>query len=196
MPGDSPSPRARMVYSAAQLVGARGATATGVRDVVDHAGAARGSFQHYFPGGKDQLIGEAVLWAGEFAARRVREYSKSTRKPTPGGLFTYMVRQWKDEFGRRGHQRGCPVMAAAADLTGSDSAVNDQLHTALEQWRQAATDELVHMGLPHRRAQSLAIVMISALEGAIMWARIRRDSGPLDTVVKELTPLLNSTLPD
>jgi AcrR family transcriptional regulator len=195
MPGDAPSPRARMVYSAAQLVREQGVTATGVRDVVDHAGAPRGSFQHYFPGGKDQLIGEAVLWAGDFAARRVSEYSKTTRKPSPGGLFTYMVRQWKDEFGTRGYQRGCPVMAAAADLTGSDSTVNEQLRTALEQWRQAATDELVHMGLTHRRAHNLAIVMISALEGAIMWARIRRDTGPLDAVSRELVPLLNSGYP-
>lgn len=182
-----------MVYSAAQLVRAQGVTATGVRDVVDHAGAPRGSFQHYFPGGKDQLVGEAVLWAGDFAARRISEYSKTTRKPTPSGLFTHMVRQWKEEFRARGYERGCPVMAAAADLTGSDSTVNEQLHTALEQWRQAVTDELVHMGLSRRRSNSLALVMISALEGAIMWARVRRDTGPLDTVVRELAPLLNST---
>jgi hypothetical protein len=34
--------------------------------------------------------------------------------------------------------------------------------------------------------------MISALEGAIMWARVNRDVEPLDTVVTELAPLLRS----
>jgi hypothetical protein len=34
--------------------------------------------------------------------------------------------------------------------------------------------------------------MISALEGAIMWARVNRDIEPLDTVVTELSPLLRS----
>jgi hypothetical protein len=42
------------------------------------------------------------------------------------------------------------------------------------------------------RARSLATLMISALEGAIMLARVRRDVGQLDTVVTELSPLLDS----
>jgi len=40
----------------------------------------------------------------------------------------------------------------------------------------------------------LATLMISALEGAIMWSRVRRDVRPLDTLVTELSPLLNSHL--
>ena len=58
------TPRERMVLSAAQLVRIQGVGATGMRDVVAHAEAPRGSLQHYFPGGKDQLIAEAVAWAG------------------------------------------------------------------------------------------------------------------------------------
>ena len=70
------TPRERMVYSAVQLVRARGATGTGVRDVVEHAKAPRGSFQHYFPGGKDQLVSEAVLWAADFAAEQTRVFEQ------------------------------------------------------------------------------------------------------------------------
>jgi AcrR family transcriptional regulator len=183
-----------MVYSAAQLVRAQGVTATGVRDVVEHSGAPRGSFQHYFPGGKDQLVGEAVLWAADFAAQRVASYPQTTGNPSPAGLFSYMVQQWKIEFSERGYERGCPVMATAADLAGSDSPVNEQLRAALERWERAVTDELVRMGVPRRRARRLATLMISALEGAIMWARVRRDVGPLNMVVTELSPLLNSPM--
>jgi AcrR family transcriptional regulator len=185
-----------MVYSAAQLVRARGVTATGVRDVVEHSGAPRGSFQHYFPGGKDQLVGEAVLWAGDFAARWAASYRQTTRAPSPTGLFAHMVRQWKKEFSARGFERGCPVMATAADLAGGDSPVNEQARAALEQWERAVTSELMRMDVPRRRAHRLAILMISTLEGAIMWARMRRDIGPLNTVVAELTPLLNAAASD
>ena len=45
------TPRERMVLSAAQLVRIHGVGATGMRDVVAHAEAPRGSLQHYFPGG-------------------------------------------------------------------------------------------------------------------------------------------------
>jgi AcrR family transcriptional regulator len=181
-----------MVYSAAQLIRARGVTATGVRDVVEHANAPRGSFQHYFPGGKDQLVGEAVAWAGDFAAQWVASYRRTTATPSPDGLFAHIVQPWKDEFSTRGYERGCPVMATAADLACGESAVNPQLRRALEQWEHAVSDELVRMDVPPDRARSLAVLLISALEGAIMWARVNRDTKPLDTVVTELTPLLRS----
>ena len=132
MPDEKRHPRERMVYSAVQLVRAHGATGTGVRDVVEHAGAPRGSFQHYFPGGKDQLVGEAVLWAADYAAERAAAYRASARNPTPAGLFAHMVKQWKQDFAERGYERGCPLMAAAADLVGGDSAVTTQLRAAID----------------------------------------------------------------
>jgi AcrR family transcriptional regulator len=192
MPSPERRPRDRMVYSAAQLIRARGVTGTGVRDVVEHASAPRGSFQHYFPGGKDQLVGEAVAWAGDFAARWVAAYREAEATPSPDGLFAHIVRPWKDEFSRRGYERGCPVMATAADLAGGESAVNTQLRRALGQWEHAVADELVGMGVLPARARSLAVLMISALEGAIMWARVDRDTTPLDIVVTELAPLLQA----
>jgi AcrR family transcriptional regulator len=181
-----------MVYSAAQLVRARGVTATGVRDVVEHSGAPRGSFQHYFPGGKDQLIGEAVRWAADFAAQWVASYPRTADAPSPAGLFAHMAQWWEDDLTARGYERGCPVMATAADLAGTDSAVNQQLRPALDGWAGAVVDRLVRMGLTRDRSHALATLMISALEGAIMWARVHRDVGPLATVVTELAPLLDA----
>jgi AcrR family transcriptional regulator len=195
MSGETHSPRDRMVYSAAQLVRMRGVTATGVRDVAEHARAPRGSFQHYFPGGKDQLVSEAVLWAADFAAQWAASYPRTTREPSLAGLFAHMVRQWKDEFSTRGYERGCPVMAATADLAGTASAVNEPLRAALDRWDQAVTSELVRMGVPRGRAGRLATLMIGTLEGAIMVARVRRDLEPLNTAVAELSPLLDSHAP-
>ncbi|SHL32650.1 transcriptional regulator, TetR family [Pseudonocardia thermophila] len=185
------TPRERMVYSCAQLVRTRGATGTSVRDVVEHAHAPRGSFQHYFPGGKDQLVGEAVLWGADFAVERVRAYRRTARRPTPSGLFRHMAGQWKDEFTQRGFERGCPIMAATADLAGTGSKVRAQLAEGLRRWERAVAEELVAMDVPARRARRLATVMISALEGAIMSARLHEDVAPLTAVAATLAPVLD-----
>lgn len=186
------SARERMVYSAAQLVRERGVTATGVRDVVDRAAAPRGSFQHYFPGGKNQLISEAMLWAGEYAAAGVRSYLADARKPSPSGLFAHMAAQWKREYEARGFDRGCPVMAASADGIGTQSAIAEPLTEALQNWQAAIASALDQMGVPARRRTRLATLMLSALEGAIMLARIYHSVQPLNTVVTELKPLLDA----
>ena len=55
-----PSPRERMVISAALLIRERGAQPTAIADVLEHSGAPRGSAYHYFPGGRTQLLCEAI----------------------------------------------------------------------------------------------------------------------------------------
>jgi AcrR family transcriptional regulator len=190
MARETPSPRDRMVYSAAQLVRERGVTATGVRDVVEHAAAPRGSFQHYFPGGKDQLLSEALLWSGDFAARWVNEYAGTT----PSGLFAHLAAPWERELAARGFQRGCPVMAAAADAVAGDSALTGPIRTALDRWEDAIVGALGRLGVPAGADRRLATLMLSTLEGAIMLARVRRDVRTLHTVVADLSPLLDAAV--
>jgi AcrR family transcriptional regulator len=52
--------RARMVQSAATLIREHGIHGTGLREVVAHSGGPRGSLGRFFPGGKTQLVTEAI----------------------------------------------------------------------------------------------------------------------------------------
>jgi AcrR family transcriptional regulator len=82
------SPRERTVRSAALLFRERGVGGTGLRDVVEHAGAPRGSLQYYFPGGKEQLLVEAMAWMAERAARPLRDALDAPVPPSPGRWWT------------------------------------------------------------------------------------------------------------
>jgi len=104
-----PGPRERMVFGAAQLIRRDGVASTGMREVAAHAQAPRGSLQHYFPGGKEQLVNEAVGWAGRYAGNRVARFLTALDEPTPSRLFAEMVRQWTDEYETAGFAGGCPV---------------------------------------------------------------------------------------
>ena len=42
-----------------------------IADVLEHSGAPRGSAYHYFPGGRTQLLCEAVDYAGEYIAAKI-----------------------------------------------------------------------------------------------------------------------------
>ncbi|MGD0083352.1 MAG: hypothetical protein ABSD78_09170 [Acidimicrobiales bacterium] len=46
--------------------------------------------------------------------------------------------------------------------------------------------------MPLERSYNLAIVVVAALEGAIILARIRRDLSPFEALVLELRPLLDA----
>lgn len=65
-----------MVRSVAQLIRRKGVSGTGLREIVVEADAPRGSLQHYFPGGKQELVADALLWTGDVAARRIKRFAQ------------------------------------------------------------------------------------------------------------------------
>jgi AcrR family transcriptional regulator len=183
-----------MVISAAQLIRRAGVTATGMRDVVAHAQAPRGSLQHYFPGGKEQLVNEAVEWGGRYASGRIGRFLAAMSRPSPSRLFTAMVHQWIEEFLTNGFGSGCPVAAATVDCADSTESTRAAAAAAFAEWRRPVAQALAEMGVPPGKAESLAILMISALEGAIVIARAEQDVRALTTVARELEPLLDSSV--
>lgn len=185
-------PRERMVFSAAQLIRRGGVSAAGMRDVAAHAGAPRGSLQHYFPGGKEQLVNEAVGWAYRYASRRVARFLAALPTPTPSGLFAEMVRQWTDEYETSGFVERLSGRRRHGGLCGEH-----RLHPTGRVRRLRPVARLGgggpgRHGRTPERAPSLATLMLGSLEGAILLARAERDVRPLTTVSRELAPLLDA----
>ncbi|MEW2520432.1 TetR/AcrR family transcriptional regulator [Actinacidiphila alni] len=192
MTGTDRGPRERMVFSAAQLIRREGVGATGMREVAAHAGAPRGSLQHYFPGGKEQLVNEAVAWGGRYAAKRVTRFLAALDEPTPSALFAGMVAQWTDEYAAIGFDGGCPVAAAAVDCARATESTREATAAAFAAWTAPLAEALAGMGVPRERSVPLATLMISTLEGAILIARAEQDIRALTTAARELGPLLDA----
>src|SRR3954470_7336839 len=104
-PGDA-GPRERMVRSALALICVQGVSGTGLRGVVEHAAAPRGSLQHYFPEGKEQLIREALQLAGRRAARTARPRNGELRRPSD--VLAAMVDAWRGWLTETDYALGCP----------------------------------------------------------------------------------------
>jgi AcrR family transcriptional regulator len=185
-------PRERMVRSAAQLIRRKGVSGTGMREIVTEANAPRGSLQHYFPGGKEELVSDALLWAGGVEARRVKRCLRELKSRTPSALLASIVDTWRRELTNERFSVGCPLVAAAADTAATSTQLRQAVRSAFDGWQEPLSESLVDLGVPPERSDNLAIVIIAALEGAIILARIRRDLTPFDALVLELGPLLDA----
>ncbi|GAA2168716.1 TetR/AcrR family transcriptional regulator [Pedococcus bigeumensis] len=189
------SPRERMVYEAAQAMREDGVAGAPLRTVAARAGAPRGSLQHYFPGGKDQLVTEALAWSGAHAADQVRAYLRDTRRPTPSGMFDDLVRRWAAELEDRQFARGCPVAASVVDESHTNPQLRAAAAAALRTWQEPLRSGLRTMGVRPARATALATLMLAALEGSLVLARAEQDTRALRVVAKELAPVLDAALP-
>jgi AcrR family transcriptional regulator len=186
------APRERMVRSAAQLIRRKGVSGTGMREIVIEADAPRGSLQHYFPGGKEELVSDALLWMGDVAARRIGRSLSELEPRTPSALLASIVENWQRDLTREKFSAGCPLVAAAADTAGTSTELRQVLRRAFDGWLEPLSESLVELGVPLERADNLAVVIIAALEGAIILARVRHDLTPFDALVRELGPLLDA----
>lgn len=103
------SPREKMVVSAALLIRERGAHATAISDVLEHSGAPRGSAYHYFPGGRTQLLCEAVDFAGEYVAAVIAGAESGSR------LLDTLIDTYREQLRDSDFRAGCPVVAVAVE---------------------------------------------------------------------------------
>ena len=163
-----------------------------MREIVTEADAPRGSLQHYFPGGKEELVSDALLWMGDVAARRIRRCLNQLEPRTPSALLAAIVETWRHDLTTEQFAAGCPLVAAAADMAGTSQQLREVLRRAFDGWLEPLSESLVDLGVPLERSDNLAVVMIAALEGAIVLARVRRDVTPFDALVSELGPLLDA----
>jgi TetR/AcrR family transcriptional regulator, lmrAB and yxaGH operons repressor len=171
--------RARMVRSAATLIRERGIHGTGLREVVAHSGGPRGSLGRFFPGGKTQLVTEAIDVAiVDVFGDLERALSEAETFPE---AIAVIVTPWRRLLIDHDFALGCPLAA-----TISDAADNDSLRThvieLLPRWQAPVADAYTRFGAPRAEAEAHATVLLAALEGALMLARAQRNIEPLDTV--------------
>jgi AcrR family transcriptional regulator len=180
-----------MVRGAAQLLRQRGYTGTGFREVIELTGAPRGSIYHHFPGGKAQLAGEAVDYVGGLARGVIAD---SLADGDPIRALRAFVELWRADFERSGGRAGCPIAAVAVESHDEAPDLLDSAARAFERWRSAFAGCLRRAGVPRSRADRLAALIVSAVEGAIVLSRAERDPAPLLDVAREVQGVIKATL--
>lgn len=167
-----------MIRSAAVMLRQHGVRGTSFGRVLDHSGAPRGSISHHFPGGKDEMIREAVTTAADDIAASLRGLVDS------GATASQVVRAMCDYFARglvaTDYRAGCPVAAVAYEAYDNET-LRTAASAALHQWHGLLAHSLDRL-CDETRAGAYADLCIAAIEGAILTARLNRTTGPVDSV--------------
>lgn len=183
-------PKAAMTRSAVALLRERGVSGTSLADVLAHSGAPRGSVYHHFPGGKPQLVEEATRAAAELLST---EITRLLREHGTVGALRTIADLWRADLEGSDYDAGCPIAASAL---GGVSPARTVAGEALVTWNRAVAESLRREGAPGARADSLAALVLSALQGALVLARAQRSSRPLDAVVTELEAACRNAVTD
>jgi AcrR family transcriptional regulator len=182
------STRYNMLLSAAEVLRERGAAGVTIDEVLTRSGAPRGSVYYHFPDGRNQLLTEALQFAGDKITSLIDDAVDR------GGIS--LVHEFVDFWGRTlaGSEftAGCPVVAAAIGSADDDPALTTVAGEIFARWRTALTRAFVADGFDEPDAGSLAVTCIAALEGAVVLCRSTRNAGPLRDVADQMEFLIKS----
>ena len=172
--------RARMVESAATLIRERGIHGVGLREVVAHSGGPRGSLGRYFPGGKTQLMTEAIdLALADVFLELGRTVSEAE---TFHEAIAEIVAPFRYLLVEHDFALGCPLAATVVDAAAANQELRVHVSELLDRYRATVASIYVKFGDLPAQADEQATVLLAALEGALILARSRRSTEPLDTV--------------
>jgi AcrR family transcriptional regulator len=182
------STRTNMLISAAEVLRERGAAGVTIDEVLARSGAPRGSVYHHFPEGRNQILTEALQYAGEAITEVIDEAA------TNGGMF--LVRKfvvfWEELLVESNFTAGCPVVAAAIGSADEEPQLTTVAGSIFSHWRDALTRAFVSDGFTDVDAASLATMCIASLEGAVVLCRSTRSVDPLKDVAAQLEFLIKS----
>ena len=177
-----------MLVSAAEVLRERGAAGVTIDEVLTRSGAPRGSVYYHFPDGRNQILTEALQYAGEAITAVIDDAAQQ------GGMF--LVRQfvdfWEEILAESAFTAGCPVVAAAIGSGDDEPQLTSVAGSIFRHWRDALTRAFVADGFDESDAASLAIMCIASLEGAVVLCRSTRSADPLREVAAQVEFLIKS----
>jgi len=191
-PGGRPgSARQQLVAGAADLLRRRGLNAASIREVAKHSRAPLGSTYHYFPGGKQQLVAEAVEYAGSLVSRML---DASLSNGPVAGLRGFLD-IWRQVLDDNDFRAGCPVLAVAIEDPGDldDPSALTAAAAVMNRWQQQLAQTLRDHGADREAAEQIATLVVAASEGAVALCRAQRSTQPLDHISAQLEALIRAS---
>lgn len=173
-----------MLHTAAGLFRQQGYAATGLNQVLAESQAPKGSLYFHFPGGKEQLATEAVALSGtEFGARLAAELAAAPGVAAGIDAVGELLARTLEESDFR---EGCPVATVALDAAADSAPIREACDGTYEAWLAGLAGYLERHGAPAATSAPTAALVLSALQGALLLARVRRDAAVVRSVADQV----------
>lgn len=172
--------RMRMIEGAIVLLAKRGLQGASFSEVLELTGAPRGSVYHHFPGGKDQLVAEAI----ELATTRALDLLQTKAGAPAVEVAELFIAGWRTLLERSDLRAGCSLLAVTVATDSPE--LREHAATAFRRWRSGLADLLIQGGLTPEDGTKYAAALLAASEGAVVMARAEQDLAPFELVATAL----------
>jgi len=178
--------RLRIIRTAADLFHKQGVGATSPDEIIEASGTGKGQFYHYFKS-KEGLIHEVL-----------QAYLEEIKTGAP--RINYEVASWDDlerwflahievQKGFR-MTRGCPFGTVGNEVTEKDELIRQDLSLIFEVIKNKLArffirEKALGRLSPDADEEHMADFCLGAVQGAMLLGKVKRNSQPVETIVRE-----------
>lgn len=184
--------RERLISASAALFGRQGYVGTGVKQIVEAAGAPFGSMYHFFPNGKEELGAETIRWSGAMYGQLIDLFYEpaddpvtATRRFFEGAADTLVLTGYVD---------ACPIATVALEVANTSEPLRQATADVFEAWLSNLAGRFRELGLTKAQARNLAVSLFCLLEGAFILARATRDHTHVRTAGRTASEAVRAAL--
>ncbi len=181
------SSREAFIDTTAKLLRRRGYAASGLNEIVARSGAPKGSLYFHFPGGKEELAIAALEHAGGELRAGIAQLLASSEDL--GEALAGVVDALAAGLQASGFRDGCPIATVALEAASESERLRASAAAVFDSWLAVIAARLRAGGLSAAAAERRALMVLAAIEGALILARARHDLAPLSAVREELLAL-------
>ena len=178
--------RERIIECAAELFLKNGYQATGINDILDIVGIAKGSFYSYFKSKK-----ELALLVSEFFGNKFLK--KWLNKIAEGKNWTDFVNQMTDDlrYNAKNHiLHGCPIGILGVENTNTDPDISQVFIQAIQSFQNIFYEVLSNTGIETEKARNLSKKAFILYEGHLLLYRITGQISDISDLKADLLALL------
>ena len=186
--------RKRLIQKAAGIFNTRGYSGTAVSDVMAATGLQKGGIYRHFES-KEQLAVEAFDYAFEMAVRvRFQDFD---RLASPLQQLRHFIRNFVHR--RSPVPGGCPMVNTAVENDDGNQALKERARQAVSIFLNRLV-ETIKRGIEQGEIKhdtdvgTFALLLFSALEGALIVSRLQGSFKPLEVVARTLEQYLNERM--
>lgn len=180
--------REAFVRATGKLLRRQGYGATGINEIVAASGAPKGSLYFHFPGGKEGLAVAAMTSEGQRLRDAIAALLRSHSDVVEA--VARVIDALAAGLEQSNFKDGCPLATVALEQATQSEAIRDAAVSGFNSWLEQIEQRLLDAGFPQTLAERKALLLLSAIEGALILARARRNASPLAAVRAELPSIL------
>lgn len=181
--------KARLAESMLELIQTSGYSGTGLNAVIEHAAAPKGSIYFHFPDGKEGLGVAAVELAAKQFETLIAEAAVAAGGPAEAARAA--IEALTTIVSESNFRLGCPVSVVTLEMSADSERLRQACATAFDSWITPTAAFLEASGIAADEARSLATVVVSTIEGAVIVSRAMQSTQPLTAAGDVVAELIN-----